>query len=75
MTITDQLLASRWLWEMIDDDPTDDQVIFRELMANLEAYGTPLPCLYELPPSSLPLEWKVPEGRMRCPPPKGESHV
>lgn len=50
MTITEQLLASRWLWEMVDDDPTDDQVIFRELMANLEAYGTPVPCLFELPP-------------------------
>ncbi len=36
------------LW--LDEELTEDERIFYNLMTNLEAYGTPVPCLYELPP-------------------------
>ena len=39
------------LWALLDDvELTEDERIFYNLMTNLEAYGTPVPCLYELPP-------------------------
>ncbi len=39
------------LWALLDDvEMSEDQRIFYNLMLNLEAYGTPVPCLYELPP-------------------------
>lgn len=38
------------LWALwLDEELTDDQIVFYNLMTNLEAYGTPEPCLLELP--------------------------
>ena len=51
MSFVDHLLNQPHLWALFEDDElSEDQILFKELMLNLEAYGTPLPCLYELPP-------------------------
>lgn len=43
------------------DEPEDSP--WPAILANLEAYGTPVPCLYELPPHLLSPPGEVAEGR------------
>ena len=38
------------LWPILDHEPSEDEILFYNLMLNLEYYGTPVPCLMELPP-------------------------
>lgn len=50
MSVPAELLKQP-LWALwLDEELSEDECIFYNLMLNLEAYGTPLPCLYELPP-------------------------
>ena len=48
--MTDTCLLKLPLWALLDDiEMPEDERIFYNIMTNLEYYGTPVPCLMELP--------------------------